>query len=139
VAESSGGAFQVAHISAEIATIENLNGAMDASELDIQKLKLSNYNSPLSIIMSRFNRFTDYTWAVETGNAKLGLNLPTLPDLGYHIKAHAAMSEIRLSLTGLQFLINEPSLVEARSINFDSSAKRVKLAVETSNAPLSIS
>ncbi|MCL2215627.1 MAG: DUF4097 domain-containing protein [Defluviitaleaceae bacterium] len=137
-AESSGGSFNISNISATGAKIENLNGPMDAGELDIANLKISNYNSPLSMMMSKFARHSEYIWSVETGNAKLNINLPTMPDLGYHIKAHAAMSEIRLGLTGLQFLINEPSLVEARSVHFDSAAKRIKMAVETSNAPLVI-
>jgi len=138
VAESSNGNFMVSNVTAEHASIENLNGPMDTDELDIANLKLSNYNSPLSMIMSKFARHNEYVWNVETGNAKLSINLPTLPDVGYHIKAHAAMSQIRLGLTGLQFLINEPSLVEARSVHFDSAAKRIKMAVETSNAPLVI-
>ena len=137
-AETCNGRFSVSNIVAENASIENMNGLMETDELDIAKLKLSNYNSPLSIIMSQFGRYSDYIWNVETGNAKLSINLPTMPNLGYHIKAHAAMSEIRLGLTGLQYLINEPSLVEARSVNFDSASKRVKMAVETSNAPLLI-
>ena len=138
VAESSSGAFSASNIIAQSGSIENMNGAMDISELDISNLKISNYNGPVSVIMSKYERYAEYMWSVETGNAKLNMNMPTLPDLGYHIKAHAAMSEIRLGLTGLQFLINEPSLVEARSVYFDSSAKKVKLAVETSNAPLVI-
>jgi len=137
-AESSNGNFVISNTNADNATIENLNGTLETHELDIANLKLTNYNGPLSIIMSGFNRHAEYLWNVETGNAKLSMNLPTMPDLGYHIKAHAAMSEIKLGLTGLQFLINEPSLVEARSVHFDSAAKRVKLAVETSNAPLVI-
>jgi len=138
-AENSSGRFTVSNITAETATIENLNGQVECSELDIANLKLTNYNSPVSIIMSGFNRHADYLWNVETGNAKLSMNLPTMPNLGYHIKAHAAMGEIRLGLTGLQFLINEPSLVEARSISFDHASKRLKLAAETSNGPLTIS
>ncbi|MCL2577815.1 MAG: DUF4097 domain-containing protein [Defluviitaleaceae bacterium] len=137
-AESSNGRFSVSNIAAESATIENLNAPLETDELDIAKLKLSNYNSPLSIIISKFERYSEYIWSVETGNAKLNINLPTAPNLGYHIKAHAAMGEIRLGLTGLQYLINEPSLVEARSTSFDGSAKKVKLGVETSNAPLLI-
>ena len=137
-AESSNAPFTVSNITAVNATIENMNGTLDTSELDIANLKLTNYNGPLSLIMSKFERHSDYIWSIETGNAKLGMNLPTLPDLGYHIKAHAAMGEIRLGLTSLQFLINEPSLVEARSIHFERATKKVKLAVETSNAPLVI-
>jgi len=138
-AENSNARFAVSNIIAENATLENMNGPVECTELDIANLKLANYNSPVSVIMSGFNRHTDYLWNVETGNAKLSMNLPTMPNLGYHIKAHAAMSEIRLGLTGLQFLINEPSLVEARSVSFDHASKKLKLAAETSNAPLWIS
>jgi len=138
-AETSSGRFSVSNIAADTATIENINGQIECAELDVANLKLTNYNSPVSIIMSGFNRHTDYLWSVETGNAKLSMNLPTMPSLGYHIKAHAAMGEIRLGLTGMQFLINEPSLVEARSVSFDHASKRLKLAAETSNSQLSIS
>ena len=137
-AESSGGRFNVSNIICDGAKFENLNGPLEASELDISELKLSNYNAQLSLMLSKFERHTNYIWSIETGNAKLNINLPALHDTGYHIKAHAAMSEIRLGLTGLQFLVHEPSLVEARSVNFDRCVKKVKMAVETSNAPLVI-
>ena len=137
-AESTGGRFNVAKIVSDTAKFENLNGPLEASELDIAELKLSNYNAQLSLLVSKFERYTSYIWSIETGNAKLNINLPTLHNTGYHIKAHAAMSEIRLGLTGLQFLVHEPSLVEARSVNFDGCARKVKMAVETSNAPLVI-
>ncbi|MCL2499121.1 MAG: DUF4097 domain-containing protein [Defluviitaleaceae bacterium] len=137
-AESSAGRFIVSNIVADSASFENVTGTVEADELDIAKLALTNYNGPLSLLMSTFARHSDYLWSIETGNAKLNINLPTLPDLGYHIKAHAAMGEIRLGLTGLQFLINDPTLAEARSTHFDHAPKKVKMAVETSNAPLVI-
>jgi len=137
-AESGGGRFIASGIAALSATIENLNGTMDVDELDIANLKLANFNGPLSLMMSQFARHSDYIWAVETGNAKLSMHLPTSPDLGYHIKAHATMGQIRLGLTGLQFLTNEPSFVEAHSPNFETATKKIKLAVETSNASLVI-
>ena len=137
-AESSNGRFIASSIVAESATLENVNGVMETDEIDVAKLKLNNYNGPLSLLMSNFVQHAEYLWNVETGNAKLNMNLPTLPDLGYHIKAHAAMSEIRLGLTGLQFLIHEPSLVEARSVQFDKASRKVKMTVETSNGPLMI-
>ncbi|MCL2202924.1 MAG: DUF4097 domain-containing protein [Defluviitaleaceae bacterium] len=137
-AESSAGRFIVSNISAQSAAFENVNGSVEADELDISKLSLTNYNGPLSLLMSTFAQHSDYLWSIETGNAKLNMNLPTLPDLAYHIKAHAAMGEIRLGLTGLQFMINDSTLAEARSTHFDHAAKRVKMTVETSNAPLVI-
>ncbi|MCL2457211.1 MAG: DUF4097 family beta strand repeat-containing protein [Defluviitaleaceae bacterium] len=138
VAETSNGIFSVSKITAENAAFENLNGVMQTDELDVAKLNVSNYNGAVSIIVSKFARYDAYDWNVETGNAKLSINLPTAHGVGYHVKAHAAMSEMRIGLTGLQYLINEPSLVEARSTNFDSAAKKIKLNVETSNAPLVI-
>jgi hypothetical protein len=138
VADTSNGRFSVSKITADNASFENLNGTMDTDELDVSNLKLSNYNGAVSIIISKFVRYSDYIWNVETGNAKLSINLPSMAGLGYHIKAHAAMSEMRIGLTGLQYLINEPSLIEARSTGFDSAVKKIKLAVETSNAPLLI-
>ena len=138
VADSTNGTFTVSNIVAKTATFENINGIMDISEVDVAKLKVANHNFPLAVIMSKFECHMEYEWSVETANGKLNMNLPTLPTLGYHIKAHAAMGEIRLGLTGLQFLINEPSLVEARSVSFDTARHKVKMMAETSNASLNI-
>jgi len=137
-ADSGNGRFVVSNIAAKSAKLENVNGVLEADELDISQLSLTNYNGPLSLLMSQFARHDSYLWNIETGNAKLNINLPTLPTLGYHIKAHAAMGDIKLGLTGLQFLISDPTLVEARSVHFDTAAKQVKMTVETSNAPLVI-
>jgi DUF4097 and DUF4098 domain-containing protein YvlB len=137
-AVSGNGKMSLLNIVADNAAFENFNGSVDAEELDIANLSLVNGNGGLSVLMTAFNRYESYIWAVETSNAKLSLNVPTLPNLGYHIKAHATLGEIRVGLTGLQFLINDPALVEARTTSFDKAAKRVKLAAETSNAPLVI-
>ncbi|MCL2049043.1 MAG: DUF4097 family beta strand repeat-containing protein [Defluviitaleaceae bacterium] len=137
-ADTSNGRFSVSKITAEQASFENINGSMETDELDVSQLKLSNYNGAVSVIVSRFAKYSEYTWNVETGNAKLSINLPSMPDIAYHIKAHAAMSDMRVGLTGLEFLINEPSLIEARSTNYDGASKRIKLMAETSNAPLVI-
>ncbi|MCL2356305.1 MAG: DUF4097 domain-containing protein [Defluviitaleaceae bacterium] len=137
-AESSNGRLSVSKITADDATIENMNGSTEADEIDIAQLRLSNYNAPLSIIMSKFSRYFGYLWRVETGNAKLGINLPTAYDTGYHIKARAAMGEVRVGLTNLRYLIKEPMLVEAQSANIDHASRKVNLVIETSNAPLLI-
>ena len=137
-ADCSNGRLTLSGIAADSAIIENFNGNVDADELDVSKLSLINYNGGLSLLMPAFTRHAEYIWSVETSNAKLNINVPTLPDLGYHIKAHTTLGDIRVGLTGLQFLINDPALVEARSVNYDRAAVKVKLAVETSNAPLLI-
>jgi hypothetical protein len=138
VTESSNGHFTLSNIAADTAEIENVNGLLEAEELDVAKLSLTNFNGPLSLWVSSFARYNQYDWAVETGNAKMTMNLPASPDLGYDIKARAAMGDIRLGLTGLQYTVNEPAMAEARSAHYDKAAKQIRLSVETSNAPLTI-
>ena len=137
-AESGNGRMALSGIAADKADIENVNGLVEAEETDVAIMRLTNFNGPLSLWVSDFTRYTQYDWTVETGNAKLGMNLPAAPDLGYHIKARAAMGEIRLGLTGLQYLANDPAMAEARSVQFDSAAKQIRLTVETSNGPLTV-
>jgi len=136
--ENANGKVSINKISAESAAIENINGLIDCTEPDVKNLKLTNFNSPVSVVISNFARHNDYMWSVETGNAKLTMNLPTMPNLGYHVKAKSAMGSIKLGLTGMQFLLNEPSLAEAKSVSFDAAVKKVKIAAETSNAALVI-
>jgi hypothetical protein len=136
--ESSNGKFTLSNLVADEADIENVNGSVEADGLDVARLSLTNFNGPLSLWVSDFVKHKQYDWSVETGNAKLNMNLPAAPDLGYMIKARAAMGEIRLGLTGLQYTINDPALAEARSAQYDAAAKQIRLNVETSNAPLII-
>jgi DUF4097 and DUF4098 domain-containing protein YvlB len=135
-ADASNGRMTLSGIAAESAIFENFNGNVAAEELDVANLSLTNFNGELSLLMSAFSRHNEYLWSVETSNAKLNMNVPTQPGLAYHIKAHTTLGDIRVGLTGLQFLINDPALVEARSTGFDAAAKRVKITAETSNAPL---
>ena len=136
--ESGNGRLTIANISASTAVFEHFNGAVEAGDIDAEKLSLTNFNGSLYMNMSAFGRFEEYLWNVETSNAKLTLNVPTLPHLGYHIRAHAALGDIRIGLTGLEFLMNDPGLVEAQSAAFSGRSKKVRLALETSNAPLTV-
>jgi len=136
--ESGNGRLTIGRITAPTAIIEHFNGAVDAGEIDAEKFSLTNFNGSLSMNMSAFDRFNEYLWNVETSNGKLTFNVPTLPDLGYHVKANAPLGNIRVGLTGLEFLINDPGLVEARTPSFDSHRKKVRLALETSNASLTV-
>ena len=136
--ESGNGHLTISHIVATTGVFEHFNGAVNSEEIDVKKLSVTNFNGSLSVNIYNFKHFDEYLWNVETGNAKLTLNLPTLPSLGYHIRAHATLGDIRLGLTRMDFLINDPNLVEARSISFDKNDKKVRLSVETSNATLTV-
>jgi len=125
-------------IKAQNAQIENFNGAIDALDIDSANLKLTSVNGGIVVNMSQFAEFSDYIWDIESSNGKLTLNLPTYPDLGYHVKGQASLGQIRIGLTNLNFLFNSSTMTEAKSIHYDRSDKKVKLALETSNATLQI-
>ena len=136
--ESGNGRLTVANFVAPVAIIEHFNGIIEAGNIDAEKLNLTNFNGTISMNMAAFERYNDYLWAVETSNAKLTMNVPTLPDLAYHVRAHVTLGNIRVGLTGLEYSTNDPSAIEARTANFDSRSKKVRLALETSNAPLTV-
>lgn len=136
--ESGNGRLTVGDISAATAVIEHFNGAVEAGGIDAANLSLTNFNGAISMSVAAFAAYSEYLWNIETSNAKLTLNVPTLPDLGYHIRANSALGNVRLGLTGLEFLINDPGQVEARTAAYDSRGTRVRLSLETSNAALTV-
>ena len=136
--ECNNGKLNVQIIKAQNASVENYNGAIDVLDLDCANLKMTSVNGGIVVNMSQYSAFSGYMWDIESSNGKMTLNLPTYPDLGYHVKAHTSLGQIRVGLTNLNYLTNNPSLTEAKSINFESCSRKVKLALETSNAPLQI-
>lgn len=136
--DCSNGTLKLENLRGVNAKIENFNGNVSALGIDIQNLSLITANGSLGMNIAYFNTYAEYVWAVETSNAKMTLNLPSSPDLGYHLKAHATFSNIKIGLTGLSYIVNDPAYVEAKSINYDRAAKNIKLSLETSNAPLVI-
>lgn len=136
--DCSNGALKLENIKSVNGKIENFNGNVTSLGVDIQNLSLTALNGSIGMNIAYFNSYSEYVWAVETSNAKMTLNLPSSPELGYHLKAHATFSSIKVGLTGLNYVINEPAYVEAKSINYDRASKNIKLSLETSNAPLVI-
>ena len=136
--ECNNGRLNIHVVKARNARIENFNGAIDVLDLDSSNLRLTSVNGGIVVNMSQYEAFSDYMWDIESSNGKMTLNLPTYPNLGYYVKAHTSLGQIRIGLTNLNYLFNSSSLIEAKSINFAGSSKTVKLALETSNAPLQI-
>ncbi|MCL1998108.1 MAG: DUF4097 domain-containing protein [Turicibacter sp.] len=136
--ESGNGSLTVANLEASALILEHCNGNVNVLELDVEKVSLVNFNGPVLLSNSKFNAFSEYLWNVETSNAKLTLNIPTLPNLGYHVQASSALGEVRLGITNLEFLTNDPGRVEARTAAFDTQPKKVRLSLETSNFPLTV-
>ncbi|MCL2415589.1 MAG: DUF4097 family beta strand repeat-containing protein [Defluviitaleaceae bacterium] len=138
IIEQNNGALRISEISADMAAIENFSGLISASSIDVAKLKMATFNGAIDMQIAQFNHFNHYDWRIETSNEKLGLALPSYASLGYHVKAHAALGTVKLGLIGMNYIRNDKSLVEAKSIKYDESVKKVDLNLETSNAPLII-
>jgi len=137
-ADCNGGAIKLENLKALDGKIEAFNGNVNAAAVDIQNLDISALNGHIGMNIHSFASYDDYMWAVETSNAKMTLNLPSSRDVGYHIKAHATFSSIKIGLTGLNYIVSDPSYAEAKSIHYDTATKNIKLILETSNAPLVI-
>ena len=134
--ECSNGALRLENIRGSSGKAENFNGSVQGTAIDVANLELISQNGSVGINIASFDRYSDYVWAVEASNGKLTLNMPSSRDLGYHIKAHTALNSIRVGLTGLSYMFNEPSFVEAKSSAYDICSKKIKLSMETSNAPI---
>lgn len=134
--EGNNGKLLIKNVFSTDASFENFGGDVECVEMDISKMKLNTFNAPIVIYMSNFAMYNDYMWLIEGSNGKLKLNLPTMEEIGYHIKASTSLSNVKIGLTGLSFITNNTNYAEAKSIKYDSASKIVKLSLETSNAPL---
>jgi DUF4097 and DUF4098 domain-containing protein YvlB len=137
--DCSNGRLTLSAISAKNAQIENFNGIIDALDLDCANLKLVSVTGGITVNISSFSRFSEYIWDVETSNGKMTLNLPSMPDLGYHIKAQTTLGNIKIGLSNLSYISNTSSRAEAKSFNYSSCRRTAKFALQTSNGPLQIS
>ncbi|MCL2350418.1 MAG: DUF4097 domain-containing protein, partial [Defluviitaleaceae bacterium] len=99
--EGSNGRFAIKETVANGATIENFNGAISIDRVDIANLKANTFNGTIDMQVAAFNAHDHYTWNVETSNGKLSVLLPTYATLGYHIKAHAALNDVKLGLVSM--------------------------------------
>lgn len=137
-AETNNGSVRLKGIAADRAIIDNFNGPISAADLDVAQLKMSTFNGGITMHAASFDRYGNYMWAVESNNGKVGMILPSSVDFGYYVKANAALSDVKIGLTGLSYISNGKSFAEAQSVNFDVAPKKIKLLAESSNAPITV-
>ena len=136
--ETNNGALTLKDTTAQHANIENFNGNIFIGKTDICNLDVSTFNGAIEMQIADFLAYDDYSWNVETSNGKLLAVLPTYSTLGYHLKAHAALSTAKLGLVGMDYLNHSASSFEAVSVNYEMCLKKVKIELTTSNAPLTV-
>ena len=138
VIEGANGAMTLKNIAAAAGAIECTNGPISAVDTDIARLKLTSINAPISVQIADFRCFGNYDWAVETGNAKLSVALPSSAALGYSLRAQSAMGSVKVWTSGLQFSRRDVSFAEAESTHYATAAKKIRLQLAASNAPLEV-
>ena len=136
IVEGSNGQMKVENVKAKRGFIDNANAGISGSNLEIEELRLTNFNSLIRICNNGFRSFKEYNWEVETSNSSLELALPA--DSAYHIRGETSLSNVRVGLTNMNYTVNESTVVETKSMNFDSSAVKVRMNLETSNGPIII-
>jgi len=136
IASGSDAKLEISDVSAKSGGIDSVNGAISAVNLDIENMKLETSNAPINLSVTSFAKHREYTWLVETSNGRIFANIPAASDLGYHVKAASALGSVKIGLTGLSYTLNSAANVEARSVNFDSCSKRVRVSFESSNADI---
>lgn len=114
------------------------NGKIDATSLDVQKLKLETDNCPISYKAFTLKSYTNYNWRISTSNASMRINLPISEDIGYDIKANTSLNNVSAGISGLQYVYNESNYIEAKTSNFSKAYRKIKVEMDTSNAPISI-
>lgn len=132
----NGKEMRVSNIFADNALIENYNGSITANNIEVANLKMASFNGAFNMNILNFNKYDNYVWVIETSNQKLNLNLPTFSDVGYYLKAKTSLANVKVGLTGLNYIYNSPNMIEAKTIDFDILPKKVNISLETSNAPL---
>jgi DUF4097 and DUF4098 domain-containing protein YvlB len=136
--ESVNGSLDASKLSAKTAVLECYNAQVSVSDIDARKLSVSTCNGGLDMHIADFSAYNEYDWALECNNGNLNLALPHAPDTAYSIKARAALSTVKLGVTGMNYIHNEKDYVEAKSYTYDSSVKKVNIALESSNAPITV-
>ena len=136
--DTGNGRLSLDEISAKNAHIEGSNGAVIANYLDAANLRLFTSNAEITMNVGDFRQGADYTWIIESSNARVSMNIPSAPRNGYHIKAATSLGNVRLGLPSLRYISNLSNCAEAISTGYDSAAVRINISVETSNAELSI-
>ncbi len=136
--ECSNGKLIVNGIRAANCHLEDFNGQMEITDADAEKLDIVNFNGGVMMNISSFSQYNDYSWCIETGNGKLAMNIPASFTTGYAVKANTSLGSLRVSLADLVYTMNTPRIIDAKTANFDTAVKKVRLALETSNGPITV-
>ncbi len=136
--EGNNGTLFLTELNAQNANIENINGNVMAHNLEISKMRLMTLSGDINLTMAGYQHYNNYLWSIESSNAAIKLNLPSTDAVAYNIHAHTALDSVAVRLSNLNYKTNDRHSVEAKSFHYDGAAKKVKLSVETSSAPIEI-
>lgn len=125
-------------ISGENAQMEVFNGNVAATSIDVANLGLTAANGSMSMNIDYLRNFNEYTWVLDSSNGKFHMNVPFSNELGYYVKAQTSLGSAKVGISGMNYIVNNGNIVEAKSHNYDTVPKKVKIKAETSNGTLVI-
>lgn len=113
-------------------------GKITAESLDVQKLKMETDNSPINYKLFSLRNYTSYTWKISTSNAPMRVSIPISEEIGYSFKANTSLNSVSVGIANLNYTYNENNYVDAKTSNFDRAFRKVRISMDTSNAPINI-
>ncbi|HOQ16569.1 MAG TPA: DUF4097 family beta strand repeat-containing protein [Defluviitaleaceae bacterium] len=138
--ESARGNILLENITGELLRAESCNGYIDVKLSDIAKMDLLTSNGEINIDSSirELKAANYYEWNAETSNAAIKLNSFRGFDIGYDFKALTSLNGIHVHIPSVDFIENEKNFVKGMTKNYPSASKKVKINLETSNAPITL-
>lgn len=117
---------------------ENCNGPIEVKLCDVINVNLVSSNADISIDSSirELNESNRYEWNVETSNASIIVNTLKGFNVGYEFSALTSLNGIQMSIPNIDFIENEKNYIKGFTNNFSTALKKLKINLETSNAPI---
>jgi len=95
-------------------------------------------NSPINYKLFSLRNYTSYTWKISTSNAPMRVSIPISEEIGYSFKANTSLNSVSVGIANLNYTYNENNYVDAKTSNFDRAFRKVRISMDTSNAPINI-
>lgn len=132
------GNIELNNIASDTLDAITATGKINATALDVKKLKMETDNSPIDYKLFSLRNYTEYDWKISTSNAPMRVNMPISEEIGYSFKANTSLNSVSVGIAELQYTYNENNYVQAKTNNFERAYRKVQISMDTSNAPINI-
>ncbi|WP_058486431.1 SHOCT-like domain-containing protein [Defluviitalea phaphyphila] len=123
------------------AYIYTYNGIIETKQCNIEKMELITSNSEIILDASKteLNSYNFYEWRAETSNGGIKVRTINSYNIGYDIEASTVLNGIQVNLSNIDYKENKKNYIKGISSNYSIASKKIKLNLQTTNAPIIIS